>query len=356
METTGYRGKKVLVTGHTGFKGAWLSLWLHTLGAQVAGYALDPPTTPNFYTLCNIGHKIQDIRGDIRNLELLRTTIAQIRPEIVFHCAAQSLVRRSYQNPVETFSVNLMGSVHIMEACRSLDTIEALIVITSDKCYRPSCQQQRSCEEDPLGGVDPYSASKACAELAAASYAASFSCGSFPIATARAGNVIGGGDWAEDRLIPDCIRALCSEQSLKIRYPNAVRPWQHVLEALSGYLLLGSKIREDKNAFAGAWNFGPEETRSVEWIVTRIFRIWGKGSWEKERSPFSPESSFLALDSKKARTKLGWHPVWKTEKALEKSVEWYLAFQKGCDMENFSLRQIKEYENSLQKSRGKKKP
>lgn len=321
-----YAGKKVVITGHTGFKGSWLALWLKQLGATVTGIALDPETTPNHFTLLQLELE-NDHRIEIRDYAPLADAVAAANPDIVFHLAAQPLVRRSYRKPLETWSANVMGTANILEACRHTPTVQAIVAVTTDKCYANQEWSWGYRENDQLGGHDPYSASKAGSELVAASYRSAFfnQTGQPLLATGRAGNVIGGGDWSEDRLIPDLIRAIAAKQTLEIRSPQATRPWQHVLESLSGYLLLGQRLFEGKSEYAEAWNFGPEPdgNRKVIEVLTHMQQHWSAVEWQTTEQPQPHEANLLYLDSAKARAKLPWQPVWTLEQALNKTVEWY---------------------------------
>ncbi|MGZ5037653.1 MAG: CDP-glucose 4,6-dehydratase [Usitatibacter sp.] len=323
-----YRGRRVLLTGHTGFKGSWLALWLRELGANVAGIALAPDTQPNHWDL--LGLDLPDHRIDIRDRAALGAAVEAIAPEIVFHLAAQPLVRRSYRDPLETWSTNVMGTANLLEACRASDAVRAIVVVTSDKCYENSGAARAYREDDRLGGHDPYSASKAAAELVAASYrSAFFGADSSPLlATARAGNVIGGGDWAEDRLVPDLVRAVAAGASLEIRSPNATRPWQHVLESLSGYLLLGQRLLEGGGEFAEAWNFGPlaEGNRTVAELLSGMARHWPRLAWHATGAAQPHEALLLQLDIGKARERLGWRPAWTFAEAVDATAAWYRAF------------------------------
>ncbi len=324
-----YRGRRVLITGHTGFKGSWLALWLKELGADVSGISLDPDTQPNHWD--QLGLAIGDHRLDIRDLEKVSSTMAKIRPEVVFHLAAQPLVRRSYRDPIENWSSNVMGTAHILEASRSVDSVQAIVAITTDKIYDNKEKAQGYRESDPLGGHDPYSASKAACELLIDSYRkAFFSDKNIPLlASARAGNVIGGGDWAEDRLIPDLVRAVADSELLTIRSPQATRPWQHVLECLAGYLLLGQRLLENRADYAEAWNFGPrsEDNRTVAEILNALQTHWPDLNWQQTDSPQPHEATLLYLDSQKANEKLDWRPVWSLDQALQATADWYRAFQ-----------------------------
>ncbi|WP_242660924.1 CDP-glucose 4,6-dehydratase [Mycobacterium alsense] len=322
---TAYRGRRVLVTGHTGFKGSWLALWLQTLGAEVTGLALDPWVEPSHWDLLKL--PIKDHRVDVRNEAAVRRVFAAERPEMVFHLAAQPLVRRSYREPVTTWATNVMGTVHVLEAARHTPEVRAVVAITSDKCYENREWPWAYREQDRLGGHEPYSASKAAAELVSASYRASMlQHPSAPLlATARGGNVIGGGDWSEDRLIPDLVRSVVAGEPLVIRSPRATRPWQHVLDLLSGYLLLGQRLLSGDSACADAWNFGPDEAgnRTVEQVLGHLARTWPQLRWQVTSSPQPHEAGLLHLDSAKAKLHLGWRPVWDLEKTLRHTAHWY---------------------------------
>jgi CDP-glucose 4,6-dehydratase len=339
-------GRRVLVTGHTGFKGAWLSLWLQSLGAAVTGLARGVPTQPSLYELAGVGAHMQQISVDVRHAAAVREALARARPEVVLHLAAQPMVRRSLRDPVMTYQVNVMGTVNVLDAVR-LDGHEvlAIVVVTSDKCYEnPGGGSRRFIEGDPLGGSDPYSSSKACAELVSGAYRRSFfSTEASPwLATARAGNVVGGGDWGEDRLVPDTIRAVQSGEPLRVRNPRAVRPWQHVLNPLSGYLRLAEALAQGQHA-AGAWNFGPPagDARPVSWIVQRLAELWrGELRWQLDEGANPPEAGHLELDSGAAERLLQWRPAWPLEDALELVVEWHRAHRAGEDMRRVSLSQI----------------
>ena len=323
-----YRGRRVFLTGHTGFKGSWLAAWLSEMGAEVTGFGLSPPTTPNHWDLLRLSMK--DVRADICNAAAVQEAVAGCRPEVVFHLAAQSLVRRSYRNPLESWSANVMGTANLLEACRSAKTVRAIVVITTDKVYENNEWSWGYRENDRLGGHDPYSASKAAAELVVESYRkAFFSEQDAPlIATGRAGNVIGGGDWSEDRLIPDVIRALGEKEPVVIRYPNATRSWQHVLECLGGYLLLGQQLLLGNRECAQAWNFGPnpEDHLTVSAVLHTLKEHWPEVSWQQTDSDQPHEAHFLHLDISKSKALLGWKPVWNIGCALSATAQWYRQF------------------------------
>ena len=337
-------GKRVLVTGHTGFKGGWLSLWLRELGAEVTGFALPPPTDPSFFAQTRLGELVSHIEGDIRDLEAVEAAVGSCRPEVVFHLAAQPLVRYSYDHPVETFGTNVMGTVHLLEACRRSESVRAVVVVTSDKCYENREWVRPYRESDPMGGYDPYSSSKGAAELVVSSYRRSFKTGA-RIASVRAGNVIGGGDWATDRLIPDIVRAMLAEERPLIRSPDSVRPWQHVMEALGGYLKIAERLLARDDEFASAWNFGPsdDDARPVRWIVQRMVEMWGADGWDEPNTPQPHEATLLKLDCSKARAALGWKPRFTLEQALEQVVEWHQAVAAGDNAREISLNQLRCY-------------
>lgn len=338
-----FRGKKVLVTGHTGFKGGWLSLWLKDLGANVVGYSLAPDTSPSFFIDAKIEGCGKSIIADIRDKGKLLETVQEEQPEFVFHLAAQPLVRRSYRDPVGTFESNVIGTINLLDAVRQVDSIRSCVIVTSDKCYENSEWVHAYRETDPLGGYDPYSASKGAAEIAISSYRRSFfadhRCG---IASARAGNVIGGGDWAEDRILPDCIRALSNDERIKIRSPTAVRSWQHVLDPLHGYLLLALKLEEDPISYSQAWNFGPMVSRyTVGQMADDVVGLWGSGGWDDVSDPAAPhEAHNLRLDSTKANVELGWMPKLDIGQSVSMTVSWYKRRLTGENMRDFSLGQI----------------
>lgn len=338
-------GKRVLVTGHTGFKGAWLSLWLRDLGAAVTGFAL-PPETPSFYDGLRLNSLIDSRLGDVRDREAVLALFREVRPEVVLHLAAQPLVLRSYRDPAETFSTNVMGLVNLLDAARQTPSVKAVQVVTSDKCYENQ-ETGRACREgDPLGGHDPYSASKACAEIVAAAYRDSFFGAGASLATARAGNVIGGGDWARDRILPDCARALAAGEPVVVRNPDSVRPWQHVLEPLSGYLTLACRQLKDPRRFAQSWNFGPDDAGNVtvRTLVETTVRHWGAGRWTHQPSNGGREAMLLRLDCAKSRRELGWRPRWSVEETVRETVRWYkAAAAPGFDALAFSRAQIAAY-------------
>jgi len=353
MNRTFWRGKKVLITGDTGFKGSWLSLWLQALGSHVCGYALPPPTQPSLFEIAQVAEGMACATGDVRDLEHLKTVVAMHRPEIVFHMAAQPLVHYSYRNPVETYTTNVIGTVNLLEAVRMSKGVRVVVCITSDKCYANKEWFWGYREDEPLGGHDPYSSSKGCAELVIAAYRDSyFSPQTYPshgtaIASARAGNVIGGGDWAKDRLIPDIVAAFMEKRPVVVRNPNAIRPWQHVLAPLSGYLLLAEKLWTHGPEFAQSWNFGPndEEVKPVSWIVEYLTNVWGTGaSWKMDAGENPHEDTYLKLDCSKARTLLGWSPTLRLSTTLEWIVEWYLAYSQGDDMRCLTENQLRKYE------------
>lgn len=336
MNVEFWNGKHVFVTGHTGFKGSWLCLWLQMLGARVTGYSLPPPTTPSLFELAAVAQRMTSIIGDIRKLDDLRVAMSDASPGIVFHLAAQSLVRQSYHDPVETYSTNVMGTVNLFEAVRHMPGVKVVVNVTSDKCYENRELTSGYRENDPMGGTDPYSSSKGCAELVTTAYRHSFFPGEqngpcVSVATARSGNVIGGGDWARDRLIPDLVTAIESGRPALIRNPDAVRPWQHVLDPLCGYLILAEQLWKHGPQYAESWNFGPtdEDAKPVSCLADRLTALWGNNAaWEKDLSDHPPEMHYLQLDASKARSRLGWHPKLNLETALEWTVEWYRGSQR----------------------------
>ena len=350
IDVTLWRGRRVFITGHTGFKGAWLALWLRQLGASVYGYALDPPTQPSFFRAVGLEGQLNGVRGDVRDRAGLQRALQEGRPDVIVHLAAQSLVRESYTAPTETYSVNVMGTVNVLDAARGLEALSGILVITSDKCYDNREWAWGYREVDRLGGRDPYSNSKACAELVTSAYRSSFyHQQGVRIATARAGNVLGGGDWAADRLVPDLIRAATEGHPARVRNPLAIRPWQHVLEPLTGYLLLMQGMLTGADV-AEAWNFGPpeEDAKSVRWVADYVVDLWGMGArWEADLSGVQPhEARMLSLDSSKARQRLGWRPRWRLGSALKHTVDWYRAFYSGApegQLRDVAVDQIEQY-------------
>ncbi|MGR9577010.1 CDP-glucose 4,6-dehydratase [Pandoraea sputorum] len=355
MSPAFWKGKRVLLTGHTGFKGAWLSLWLRELGADVVGFALAPSTTPSLFEIANVAQDIRSIEGDVRDAALVSRVVSECAPEIVIHMAAQALVRHSYVDPVQTYSTNVMGTVHLLEAIRHTPSVRAVVNVTSDKCYENREWVWGYREQDPMGGHDPYSNSKGCAELVTGAFRDSF----FPpqtydkhgvaLASARAGNVIGGGDWAQDRLIPDILRAIEQGQPVRIRSPHAIRPWQHVLEPLSGYLRLAERLWESGPEYVGGWNFGPaaDDARQVDHIVGRLTELWGAGAqWVLDDAPVLHEAHYLKLDCSKAHQLLQWRARWRLETALQRIVAWHRAYVDGQDMREHTLSDIRAYAQS----------
>jgi CDP-glucose 4,6-dehydratase len=353
VTTNPWHGKRVFLTGHTGFKGGWLALWLAQKGAVVRGYALDPCTEPNLFTQAKVGSVIEDLRGDIRDAARLDSALTGFSPEVIFHMAAQPLVRYSYQDPIGTFETNVIGTARVLDAVRRTPSVRAVVSVTTDKCYENKEWLWPYRETDPLGGYDPYSSSKACAEIVSAAYRQSYfpvekfaehRCG---IATARAGNVIGGGDWSTDRLIPDLVRGFLAGDQVLIRSPHAIRPWQHVLEPLQGYITLAERLLSGDARYAMAYNFGPsdDDAQPVSWIVERMTKSWGGGaSWKLDENPSVHEAGYLKLDASRARTELDWHPRLQLDDALDWLVTWYKAAQSGADMQRFTLEQIANYE------------
>jgi CDP-glucose 4,6-dehydratase len=347
-----YKARKVFITGHTGFKGSWLCLLLNKLGADVYGYALAPPTNPSLFEEAKIDELIISYIGDIRDFENLQKVIQHIQPEIVIHMAAQPLVRESYKKPVETYTINVMGTVNLLEACRKCPSVKAIVNVTTDKCYENKEWHWGYRENEPMGGYDPYSNSKGCSELITSSYRNSYynpkdyEIHGVALASARAGNVIGGGDWAEDRLIPDFMRSIMKGEKVKIRSPYAIRPWQHVLEPLTGYLTLAAKLFSEGAAYAQGWNFGPDDcdVRNVEWITQTICKFWGEQAvYEIDTNPQPHESNYLKLDCSKAKSELNWYPKWNIETALKSIVNWNKAYIAGEDIRKVTTNQINQY-------------
>jgi CDP-glucose 4,6-dehydratase len=355
MKPSFWSRKKVFVTGHTGFKGTWLSLWLQQLGAEVTGFSLQPPTQPNLFKVVQVEHGMNSIIGDIRDSEMLTNIIKKTEPDIVIHLAAQPLVRQSYVDPVLTYSTNIMGTIHLFEAVRQTPSVRVVINVTTDKCYENKEWMWGYRENEPMGGFDPYSSSKGCSELVTAAYRNSFfnilrdDKHQVAIATARAGNVIGGGDWANDRLIPDVLRAIETGQSIKIRNPNATRPWQHVLDPLNGYLLLAEKLYIEGLAFAEAFNFGPteEDSKPVQWIVEQLIEnLDEKARWYVDDGMHPHEANYLKLDCSKARVMLGWNPKWNLTHAIQAIIAWHRVYRANPSsetMRSLCLQQIKEF-------------
>lgn len=348
-----WNGRRVFLTGHTGFKGSWLCLWLEALGAEVTGYALEPPTDPSLYEQAAVAGSVHSVAGDIRDFDKLKASVKECHPDVVIHMAAQSVVRRGYDDPIETYSSNVMGTVNLLEAIRQLHQRCVVVNVTSDKCYENHEWAWGYRESDTLGGHDPYSNSKGCSELVTSAYRDSF----FPpamvgrhgvaIASARAGNVIGGGDWTANQLIPDLMRAFLAGKPCLIRNPTAIRPWQFVLEPLRGYLVLAERLSADGSRFASAWNFGPADAdaKPVSWIADKLVSSWGQpAAWTRDAAVHPPEAHFLKLDASRAKTELQWSPVLSLGPALEWIVEWYRAFQGGADIHALTIAQIKRYE------------
>jgi CDP-glucose 4,6-dehydratase len=353
-----WRGKRVFITGHTGFKGGWLALWLSHMGADICGYSLDPYTNPNLFDVLNLGSRLRDIRADIRDPKALDEALIGFAPEVVFHLAAQPLVRLSFADPITTYETNVIGTARVLDAIRRTPSVRAVVSVTTDKCYENKEWIWGYRETDPLGGYDPYSSSKACAEIVSAAFRQSY----FPvdqlakhkvaIATARAGNVIGGGDWSLDRLLPDLVRGFLSGQPVRIRRPHAIRPWQHVLEPLHGYISLAEKLLSGDPRYATAYNFGPsdDDTRPVHWIADRMAETWGGGaSWLLDEDPSVHEAGYLKLDASRARADLAWAPRLRLAEAVDWLVQWYRAHDRKEDMQAFTLAQISAYQALIKK-------
>jgi CDP-glucose 4,6-dehydratase len=356
MNAIFWRGKRVLLTGHTGFKGGWLSLWLQSMGAEVVGYALPPLTNPSLFEVAKVSEGMTSIIGDVRDLGHLQRVLAEHQPEIVIHMAAQPLVRYSYFEPVETYSTNVMGIVNLLEAVRHTKSVKAVVNVTTDKCYENREWAWGYRENEAMGGFDPYSSSKGCAELVTAAYRNSYfhpekyQNHGVAIATGRAGNVIGGGDWAEDRLIPDMMRAIIRGQPVSIRNPHSIRPWQYVLEPLSGYLLLAQKLYEEGASFAEAWNFGPndDDAKPVDWILDNFTAKWGEGaSWKLDGRDHPHEAHYLKLDCSKAKSRLNWQPRWSLATALDQIYVWHKAYIAEANMQEMCIQQIKQFETAV---------
>lgn len=347
--TAFWQNKRVLVTGHTGFKGSWLTLWLQSMGANVCGIALAPPTAPALFELLDLAAHMEHNVVDIRHYESVFEVMSTFQPEIIFHMAAQPLVRLSYHQPVETYATNVMGTVHVLEAARHVGSVKAIVNITTDKCYENREWAWGYREDEPMGGHDPYSNSKGCAELVSSAYRKSFmQQAGIAMATVRAGNVIGGGDWALDRLVPDILRALQNQQPVQIRNPNSIRPWQHVLEPLSGYLLLAERLYEHGQQDAEGWNFGPrdEDAQPVQWIVEKLCEAWGNhATWSLQPGEHPHEANYLKLDISKARQRLHWVPRWPLQTALQHIADWHKAWLSGQDMRAICLNQINLYQS-----------
>jgi CDP-glucose 4,6-dehydratase len=345
-----WKEKKVFLTGHTGFKGSWMSLWLQQMGADVMGYALTPDSVPDLFTVAHVGAGMESVIGDIRDLEHITKSMNTFNPDILIHMAAQPLVRKSYIDPVETYSTNVMGTVNVLEAARKCPNLKAIVSVTTDKCYENKEWEWGYRENEPMGGHDPYSSSKGCAELVTSAYRRSFfnTPDTAALASARAGNVIGGGDWADDRLVPDILAAFAKAEPVIIRNPLATRPWQHVLEPISGYLVLAEALYTEGHTFAEAWNFGPkdEDCRPVSYILDKIVEYWdGEASWKLDKNNNPHEAGFLKLDCSKAGSRLNWQPKWSLEETLKSIVDWYQHYKNGDDVKKECLKEIKKYRN-----------
>ena len=348
-----WQGRRVFLTGHTGFKGSWISIWLNQMGAEVTGYSLSPSGETNLYNLANVAECLNSNLADIRDLESLKTTIMAAQPEVVIHMAAQSLVRESYDDPIGTYATNVMGTANLLEAARQVESIKVVLNITSDKCYENKEWVWAYRENDPMGGYDPYSSSKGCAELVSSAYYRSFlGEKNIGLATARSGNVIGGGDWAIDRIVPDAIRAFTRLEILKIRNPMAIRPWQHVLEPISGYLLLCQNLYSEPKKYSSAWNFGPQanDIQPVSRLADELVHNWKNGAaWQLDKDTHPHEARHLSLDCSKVQAELGWKPQWEFARAVEETSSWYKAWHEKKDMYKYSIEQIKKYSNDLER-------
>jgi CDP-glucose 4,6-dehydratase len=347
-----WSGKRVFLTGHTGFKGSWMSLWLHSLGAIIKGYSLEPNTFPSLFNEAKVNEIIDSNIGDIRNLVNLQKSLIQFDPDILIHMAAQPLVRYSYDKPIETYEVNVIGTAKVLEAALSCNKLKAIINITTDKCYENEESDKKYMEDDPLGGFDPYSSSKACSEIISSAYYRSFFQNKkVGLATARSGNVIGGGDWAQDRLIPDILRSFQEKKSVIVRSPKSIRPWQHVLEPISGYLTLAQKLYCEPEKFSEGWNFGPneEDAKSVEWILNKMILKWPNATWKLDKNYSPHEANFLKLDIEKAKSRLCWLPAWNIEYSIDKSIEWHQAWLNKQNMQDFCVNQINQYIGDMKK-------
>tara|TARA_Y100000389_G_C17438100_1_gene506795 strand:+ start:412 stop:1497 length:1086 start_codon:yes stop_codon:yes gene_type:complete len=350
-----WKGKKVFLTGHTGFKGSWLSLWLKNLGVELTGYSIDLNSQKSFFNDANISDGMNSIIGDIRDLDFLKKSVTEAKPDIIIHMAAQALVRDSYNNPVETYSTNIMGTVNVFEAAKECDSVRSLVNITSDKCYENKEREKGYSEDEPMGGYDPYSSSKGCAEIVASAYRSSFfkpNINKIVMASARAGNVVGGGDWSKDRLIPDAIKSFYKNEAAIIRNPSAIRPWQFVLEPLRGYMMLAEKLYNGDYKYSSGWNFGPknDDVRNVEWIIKNLSDKWGQNAnwkYEKEESEILHEANYLKLDITKAENYLDWHPILNINETLELIIEWYKSFEAKENINKVSVNQIIKYQNLI---------
>ncbi len=347
LNETFWKNKRVYLTGHTGFKGSWLSLWLSKMGAEVKGYALAPESVPSLFKEARVAEKIDSEIGDIRNLDQLEASMVSFNPDILIHMAAQPLVRLSYNEPVETYETNVMGTVKVLEAARKCSNLKSIVIVTTDKCYENKEWDWGYREDEAMGGFDPYSSSKGCAELVTSAYRRSFlQDNGVGVATARAGNVIGGGDWADDRLIPDILKAFQNKKPVVIRNPKATRPWQHVLEPLSGYLMLAEKLYKEPEHYAEGWNFGPkdEDAKPVDWILDNMVKKWhGDASWELDDNAHPHEARFLKLDISKAKSRLEWKPTWQLGQTLERIVQWHQSWLNKEDVQSICLEEINEY-------------